>query len=107
MRFIAKVLGNSLAILLASYAVPDIHFTGNLALLLVTGLTYSIVHTLVRPVLKFFAAPFILLTFGIATFFIQIFLLWLTVKINPSLDITSLSGYVWGTIIIGLFNLFL
>ncbi len=107
MRFVAKVLGNSFGILLSSILVPGIAFSGNLATLIITGLIYSIIHAVLRPILKLLTGPFILLTLGLFTFVIQIFLLWLTDAAVPFLDISSLGSLIWGTLIIGAINLFI
>ncbi len=61
--------------------------------LLLASLVFTLLHSIVRPILKILAFPFNLLTFGFLYFLIDVFLLWLLIFFVPSLQITPLNVF--------------
>lgn len=61
--------------------------------ILFASLIFTILHSIVKPILKLFAFPFNLLTFGLLYFFIDVFIFWLLVYFVPTLQITALSAF--------------
>ncbi|MCL4427024.1 phage holin family protein [Patescibacteria group bacterium] len=103
-RFLLQIIANAIGIWLATLIIPAIQFSGNILQLLVAGLVLGIINVLLKPILKIISSPLIILTLGLFTIIINMFLLWLTVKLVPDLFIANLAGYFWGSIVISLVN---
>src|SRR3989339_1691761 len=106
MRFIVQIFSNALAIFLAAYLVPGIVFTGDILTLIIAGLVLGLINFFLRPILKIISAPLIILSLGLFTIIINVFLLWLLQYLIPELVIGDLWSYFWGVLIISLVNIF-
>ena len=104
MRFIVRILGNTLALYLCANFLDGFFFPENWLALFLAGLTLAIFNAVLKPFLKFVSAPLIFLTFGLFTIVINIFLLWLLTKFISELQIDTFWAYFWGTMIISLIN---
>lgn len=104
MRFIIRILGNALAIYVAASFLEDFTAPKDWRLLLLAGLALALFNAVLKPFLKLISAPIIVVTFGLFTLLINIFLLWLLTLIITELKISGAWAYLFGTIIIGLTN---
>jgi len=75
LRFLEVWLINTLAVLVAYYIVPGIHF-GRLSDLLIASALLGILNAFIRPILMFFALPLLIFTLGLFTFVINALLLY-------------------------------
>lgn len=107
MRLLLQIGGNALAIYVASYLLDGFDFTGNLTTLLITGLILGIANFFLKPILKFFLTPLIILSLGLFTIIINMGILALIDYTVPELVINSLSALFLGTIIISAVNIFI
>jgi putative membrane protein len=99
-----RIIANSAAIWVASYAISGFSFSGNSRDWLIAGLVLAILNSLVKPILKLATCPVIILTLGLFSVIINIFVLFLAERILPNLEITGLWAAFWGVIIISLVN---
>jgi putative membrane protein len=97
---------NALAILVADLLVDGIRFTDQWRVI-IAGAVFGLVNFAVKPIVKLLALPVILLTLGIALFFINLLMLYITAWVLPGFDIDSFGAAVAGTIVIWLVNLVL
>jgi putative membrane protein len=74
-RFLEVWLINTLAVLVAYYIVPGIHF-GRWSDLLIASALLGILNAFIRPILMFFALPLLIFTLGLFTFVINALLLY-------------------------------
>ncbi|QWW19703.1 phage holin family protein [Schaalia sp. 19OD2882] len=71
MRFVLRLVGTMLGIWVSTLLVPEIHIAqgttlvNSLLLLAAIALILTLVNSIVRPVVKFFAWPLYLITFGL------------------------------------------
>ena len=72
--------------------------------LLVAAAVYALVNTIVKPFATFLALPLILVTLGVAYFFVNVLMLWLTVQIVDGFEIRGFWTYVGATIVVALVN---
>jgi putative membrane protein len=104
MRFLRRLLYSWIINVVALYAaeklVDGISFTGDFGILVVTALVFALVNLLLKPVVKLLALPLIIVTFGIALFFINILMLYITSWIVSGFKITHFGAAVWATIVI-------
>jgi putative membrane protein len=83
MRFLLWVIVNALAVGVATALLDGIELTGNttgeqVVTLLVVGLVFGVIDSVVAPVVKLLSLPFILLTLGLLLFVINALMLMLT-----------------------------
>lgn len=103
-NFLLHIVANALAILTAAWLLPNVVFNHELVAILKLALILALVNTFLKPILKLIFSPLILITLGLFTFFINIFLLWLIVYFTPELSISGFYAYFWTTIILSVFN---
>lgn len=106
LRFIIRVLGNTVALYVAFYIVPGFVVSGSVEHYLIAGVVLALLNMLVRPVLKVISFPIILLTLGLFTFVINALMLWALDYLLGFVSIEGLLALVWATIIVGIVNLF-
>jgi putative membrane protein len=104
MRFLRRLLFSWIINVVALYAaeklVDGISFTGDFGILVLTGLVFAFVNLLLKPVVKLLALPLIIITLGIALFFINILMLYITDWLVSGFKITHFGAAVWATIVI-------
>jgi putative membrane protein len=97
--FLMRVVVNAVAIAAATWLLAGIRLTdatrGDQVLtLLVVGVLFGVVNAVVRPVVKFFSIPFILLTLGLLIFVINALMLMLTGWLSEQLGLGfSVDGF--------------
>ena len=70
---------------------------------LTAGLIFSLVNTIVKPILLIFSLPFIYVTMGLATILVNVAMVGLTIWIMPEVKMTFL-GAVESCLLISLIN---
>lgn len=80
-----KVVVNGIALWVAAVAIPGIRLsekspalTNRLLTILVVAIVFGLVNALIKPVLKFFSLPFLILTLGLFSLVINALMLQLT-----------------------------
>jgi putative membrane protein len=80
-RFIAKLVINALALLVAAFVVPKFHLDykgdNGLVYLLLVALIFSLINTFIRPIVKLVSMPITLITLGLFSFVVNGLLLLL------------------------------
>jgi putative membrane protein len=71
------------------------------------ALVFGVLNTVLKPVLKLVTLPLALVTFGVAWFFVSLFMLWLTDVIIGGFRIDGFWNYVLATIIVWAVNVVL
>ncbi len=103
-RFLLHIIANALAILTAMRFVPNVVYSYEPMNLLKIALILALANAFIKPILKLLFSPLILLTLGLFTIVINIFMVWLAVYFAPELSITGITAYFWTTIIVSFFN---
>jgi putative membrane protein len=70
--------------------------------LVLASAVFGIVNFLVKPILTFIALPLIILTLGIAYFFVNMAMLWITDWLIDGFEINGFWTYVGATILVWL-----
>lgn len=111
MRFVVRIAVNAFGIwivtLLPALQVRLVPFAPGEALqvvltLLVVGLLFAVVNTVVGTVVKIVAIPLYILTLGLISLVINGFLLWLTAVITGGWDWGLRTGEFWLTVVAAL-----
>jgi putative membrane protein len=103
-RLLYTWIANVAAIWVASLFVDGVDYSEDYWVLIVTGLVFGFVNFLVKPIVKLLALPVIILTLGIALFFINLLMLYVTSWIVPGFEIDSFMSGIWATVVITAVN---
>jgi putative membrane protein len=105
--FLQRWLISTVAVLIATYLVPGIHYQ-NWPDLLVATFVLGILNTFVRPLLMFFSLPLLIFTLGLFTLIINALLLYFVgFLLKPKFMVDSFSAAFWGGLVIAIVSLVL
>jgi len=104
MRFIIRILANSLAIYLAAYFIPGVTVAGNWKTFLICGLVLSLINMIAKPILKLISLPLIIITFGLFSLVINILTILLLTKFVHQLTISGLVALILTTVLVSIVN---
>ena len=99
MRFLARLLLNGLAIVVAAWAVPGLDVSGPGAAIL-AGALLGVVNALVRPVLLLLTLPLTLITLGLFIFVINAACLALTAALVPGFTVDGFFAALIGALLV-------
>ncbi len=99
-------LTNALVLLVVDVLLTGVTSSGAGALLLAAAV-FGVLNTVLKPLLRLITLPLALLTFGIAWFFVSLFMLLLTHWIVSGFDIHGFWTLVGATLIVWVVNLVL
>lgn len=97
--FLVKWLISALAFLVLPYIVAEISVQG-FGTALILALLWGLLNITIRPVLLLLAFPFNLLTFGIFTFVINGFLLWLLGGLIKGFEVHGFWAAILGALVL-------
>lgn len=96
--------GNVAALFVAAGLLDGISYGDDWWVLVVAALVFSVVNAVVRPVVFVLSLPVIVLTLGIALFFVNLLMLYLTSWLVDGFQIDGFWSAVGGTIVVWLVN---
>lgn len=99
MRWLARLLLNALAIIVATWFVPGLRLAGPGTALL-AGAMLGIINVLIRPVLLLLTLPFTLVTFGLFIFVVNAVCLGVTAALVPGFAVTGFWSALVGALIV-------
>jgi len=96
-RFLIRLVINAVALLAAIFLIKGIVYNGNPVGIIWLALIFGLINAFLRPILKFFSFPLIVLTLGLFSLIINTFMLWLTSVIGErfSLNLVIHSPVFW------------
>ena len=100
-----RFVGNLAALWLASEIFDEMTYGDELWVLLLAAVVFTVVNTFVKPVIAILSIPFIIITLGIAYFFVNVLMLLLTDWVVQDFEAGGFWTLVGATIIIWLVNL--
>ncbi len=103
-KILTKIAANIAALWIATTYIAGFVLTGGPASFVIGGIVLAGINLIVRPILKFVALPFMVITLG--AFYIIIFIILLLIAdfLLPALTITGFTTLLWGALIIGVIN---
>lgn len=87
MSLLLRLLVNAAALWVATRLVDGITFRGTPVALLGVALVFGVVNTLVKPIIKFFSFPVVLVTLGLFLLVINAAMLLLTSSLSRALGL--------------------
>ena len=102
-RFAIAAAVNVLALIVVDWAFDSVSI-GRWGSIIFAGIVLALANVFLKPLVTFIALPLILLTFGIAYFFVNVVMLLFTEWVTPDFSIDGFWTYVGATIVIWLVN---
>jgi putative membrane protein len=99
MRFLARLVLNGLAIIIAAWLLPGIRISSSVSALL-AGVILGFVNAIVRPVLFFLTLPLTLLTLGLFIFVLNAVCFGLTAWLVPGFSVDGFFSAVFGALLV-------
>ena len=103
-RLVIATAVNVAALAVTAWAFDGVHVDGWGALIF-AGIVFGIVNTVVKPIVTVLALPLILLSLGIALYFVNMLMLALTDWVVNGLVIDGFGTLVGATLVVWLVNL--
>ncbi len=108
---ILKIMINALSITAAVKFIDGITFTGDWWKMIIIGAVFGIVNSLIKPLVKFFTFPLIILTLGFFTLIINALMLVITEALSGPLNLgLQIKGFwpaFWGAFIVSIVSMLL
>ncbi len=103
-KIILLIISNALALYIATKLIPGFVIKSNYIGFLEIGLVLGIINIFIKPFLKLLSFPIIILSFGLFSFFINMFLLYITSNLFSFFTIETLLAGTLGLIVISIVN---
>jgi putative membrane protein len=104
-ELLARFAGNLAALWVASELFDEMTYGDSFWVLVLAALVFTIVNWLVKPVVAILSIPLIILTLGVAYFFVNVLMLLLTDWVVGDFEAGGFWTVVGATIVIWLVNL--
>ncbi len=104
-ELLVRLVGNLAALWVASELFDEMTYGDSFWVLLLAALVFTIVNWIVKPIVAILSIPLIILTLGVAYFFVNVLMLLLTSVLVPDFAVGGFWTYVGATIIIWVVNL--
>jgi putative membrane protein len=104
-RLILGTAGNALALWVAARIVGNVDLTHSWWTVILAAFVLTLLNWYVKPVIKLLAIPLVIVSLGIALFFISMLMLWLTSALVSGFDIHGFWPLVKATIIVWIVNM--
>jgi putative membrane protein len=106
MKLVIRLAINVFALLIVAYLIPGF-ILADLTSAVVAAVVIGVVNTFIRPLLQLIALPISILTWGLAAFFINVALLYLTSMIVPGFEIANFVTAILASVVLSLVSWFL
>jgi putative membrane protein len=103
-RFVVTWFFNVVALWVAAELLDGIGYSGNDWVLVVAALVFSLANIFVKPLVILFTLPLVILTLGLALFFVNLLMLYLTSWVVDDFKVESFGSAIVATIIVWLVN---
>lgn len=95
---------NTIALFVATWLLSGLSYGNDWWALLIAGLVFTLVNVYLKPVLAVLSIPFIIVTFGIFYFLINVLMLYLTHWLVPQFEIETFWWAALAAVIISMVN---
>lgn len=104
MHFLMRVLAVAIAVYLTVNVVPGISIAGGLTTTLLVALVWSVIISVIRPILQLLALPITIITLGLFSFILNALLFWGMEFIVPGFDVSGFIPALLGSIVLSLIS---
>ncbi len=100
-------LSNVVALFAAAWIVPAVTYGDSWWTLVLAALVFALVNAVIRPLVILLALPAVVLSLGVALFFVNMLMLWLTDEIVGDFEAGGFWSIVAATLIVWAVNVLL
>ena len=104
MHFILRYLGTVAAVILTVYLVPGLVVTGGWVTIFLAALVWSVLVTVIKPILQVIALPITIITFGLFALVLNAFIFYLMAWLVPGFAVTSFLGALLGALVLSVLS---
>jgi putative membrane protein len=104
MRLVVRWAANAIALYVAAWLLSGVTYGDEWWTLLVAAAVFTVVNAWLRPIVRLLSLPLIILTLGIAYFFVNLAMLLLTSALVDGFSVDGFWTAVAATILIWLVN---
>ena len=104
MHFLWRFLAVAVAVYLTVNLVPGISVSGGWMTLLVVSLVWSVIITVIKPVLNILSLPITILTLGLFSLVLNALLFWAMELVVPGFNIAGFWPALLGSIVLSIFS---
>jgi len=104
MRFLLRWLSNVVALFVAAAVIPVMDY-GDAGTLVVAALVFALANVFLKPLVILLTLPAVILSLGLAIFFVNALMLWLTDRIVGGFEVGGFWSLMGGTLVVSLVNL--
>lgn len=119
-RLLFQVIAGALGIWLSAYFISGVEIkvipgysdflgikvTSVWQVIVLIGIAIGIINSFLKPILKFITTPLRILTFGLFSVLLNMFLIWIVDLLFLELDIKGLSSLFWTTVFVWISSVF-
>ncbi|MDP3881017.1 MAG: phage holin family protein [bacterium] len=106
-RAISAYLGNVVAFLAAAFLITGFDLIGSVSGFLLLMLVVTVIHLLIRPIIKLVFSPVIILTLGLFNIVINAIILYIVDIYSQNISIDGLMPLFYGTLLISVVGVLL
>lgn len=106
-RLVFRLFVNAAALWVAAQLIDGITLSGEFIDVMGVALIFGLVNAFIKPIVSFFAFPFILLTLGLLTLVINAGMLLLTDRFSEALFIDGFGAAFLGALVISIVSVLL
>lgn len=107
MHAILRYLGTVAAVALTIKFVPGIIVDGGWPTIFLIALVWSIIVTVIKPVLSILTLPITILTLGLFSFVLNALLFWAMTLVVPGFSISGFFSALLGALVLSIFGWFI
>ncbi len=104
MKLILRWIINAVALWAAAEIIPGIDLTGGWVSILLVAAVFGIINAILKPIVKLFSLPFIILSLGLFTLIINAAMLGLTAALTDALEVSGFWTAVIGSVVISIIS---
>ncbi|MFW6282716.1 MAG: phage holin family protein [Minisyncoccales bacterium] len=98
--FIGHILIGILGFWISENFIPGVAIEGGVKFLAISGLIFGILNFFVKPILDFLSFPLKILTFGLFSLILNMFMIWVIDVILVELTINGIVPLFWTTVVL-------
>jgi len=102
MHTVLRYLGTVAAVMLTVNVVPGITVAGGWVTILLVALVWSVIATVIKPVLSILTLPITLITFGLFSFVLNALLFWAMTLVVPGFVVAGFLSALLGALVLSI-----
>jgi len=106
-RLVFSFFSNLVALILAGQFIAGFELSADFTNLLIAAGIFTLINLYIRPLIRFFLSPLVILTLGLFSLVINAGMLYLLDILSENVTITGIEALIYGTLLITIVNILL